>query len=310
MLKELVDNSLVKILKVKFGRDFANGRSDCADVLTHYEQLQQYWMVIFWTLEASVGRTSSKRFPPTSASAAPSTSTQRWRRRCMQGEGIRRRQYLAFKGWSRSWSRRRVRRRGWRCWRWRRARLALTWDSRSFCTFIFFILSKMLNVCMDERLSADNLALASSELIVYWSHSRQNWKFEMPSFMLRKPYETQSRDASEISPLSCRVSNTTPVSRHWAFKSRWRLTAIATRLALQLSTQMGMHSRWTLSNTRSCFYFLYSLNFSKSLYFFVYFVPLKFEFPFLWYASNSQASTPLSSLEISVELVEECISFL
>ena len=166
MLKELVDNSLVKILKVKFGRDFATGRSDCADVLTHYEQLRQYWMVIFWTLEASVGRTSSKRFPPTSASAAPSTSTQRWRRRCMQGEGIRRRQYLAFKGWSRSWSRRRARRRGWRCWRWRRARLALTWDSRSFCTFIFFILSKMLNVCMDERLSADNLALALSWLFI------------------------------------------------------------------------------------------------------------------------------------------------
>ena len=67
---------------------------------------------------------------------------------------------------------------------------------------------------MDERLSADNLALASSELIVYWSHSRQNWKFEMPSFMLRKPYETRSRDALEISPLSRRVSNTTSVSRH------------------------------------------------------------------------------------------------
>ena len=38
------------------------------------------------------------------------------------------------KGWLRSWSRRRAKRRGWRCWRWRREKLALTWGSRcSIC---------------------------------------------------------------------------------------------------------------------------------------------------------------------------------
>ena len=143
-------------------------------LLTHYAQLRQspYWMIIFWTLEASVGRTSSKRFPPTSASAAPSTSTQRWRRRCMQGEGFRRRQYLAFKGWSRSWSRRRARRRGWRCWRWRRARLALTWDSRSFCSFIFFHSIKNVQFLYEWKIICWESG-HSSELLVYWSHSRQ-----------------------------------------------------------------------------------------------------------------------------------------
>ena len=125
----------------------------------------------------------------------------------------------------------------------------------------------------------------------------------MPSFMLRKPYETQSRDASEISPLSCLMSNTTPVSRHWAFKSRWRLTAIATRPVLQLSTQMGMHSRWTYS-----IIFLLSLlfKFSKSLYFLV---PFKFESPF-FDTQVSQAYTYFSSVEISVVLVDECKNLL
>ena len=137
------------------------------------------WQDLFQAVPTDVGICCAFNFNST----MKETVYARW--------GTRRRQYLAFKGWSRSWSRRRVRRKGWRCWRWRRARLALTWDSRSFFTFIFSILSKMFNFCMHERLSVENLALALSCLFIGATIDK-NWKFEMPSFMMRKPYGTDS----------------------------------------------------------------------------------------------------------------------
>ena len=84
-------------------------------------------------------RSCSKLCRPMWAFVAPLTSTQPWRKRFMQGgrsirkmSKARNTKLVYSKGWLRSWNKKRAKRRGSRCWRWRREKLALTWGSRCF----------------------------------------------------------------------------------------------------------------------------------------------------------------------------------